>query len=258
MTEEATRVMSDADMDAAERLAESRLAEARAHPPEPEIASRVEVYLHRPYRMEVRGSAEQGYLASAPELPGCITAGETPERALASLRDAMASWLEAAIQAGDPVPEPSEIPEGRFTGRMLLRIPRSLHRSLAEQAARDDVSVNQLAVALLAGGLERERAKFLADVEKALDTARVQPGPDLELRRVLRAMVQAIAHEEGWDPADDTPGSPTTALMKAYLRFIGSLPPEIVSEFKRRVAALQPNAAPDSEASATPHGSSGR
>lgn len=49
----------------------------------------VEELLRRPYRMVIRGTPEEGYLAEAPELPGCITAGETPEEALALLRDAM-------------------------------------------------------------------------------------------------------------------------------------------------------------------------
>jgi predicted RNase H-like HicB family nuclease len=243
MTDETTRVMSDAELEATERLAEARLADARSRPVDPKIAARVEAYLARPYRMEVRGSPGEGYLASAPELPGCVTAGETPEAALAALRDAMATWLEAAAVASDPIPEPSEIPEGRFTGRMLLRMPTALHRALAQQAAREDVSVNQLATTLIAAGLERQREQFLADVEKALDTTGVQPGPELEYRRFLREMIRVLAHGGTWDPANDTPGSPWTALANAYLRLVGALPPEALDEMKRRVAALEPNAA---------------
>lgn len=62
--------------------------------------------LRRPYRMVIRGTLVEGYLAEAPELSGCITAGETPEEALALLRDAMALWLESALAHGDPVPGP--------------------------------------------------------------------------------------------------------------------------------------------------------
>lgn len=50
----------------------------------------VEELLRRPRRMMIRGTLEEGYLAEAPEPPGCITAGETPEQALALFRDAMA------------------------------------------------------------------------------------------------------------------------------------------------------------------------
>ncbi|HLZ09704.1 MAG TPA: type II toxin-antitoxin system HicB family antitoxin [Chloroflexota bacterium] len=156
MNDEATRVMSDADMDAAERLAEVRLADARNRPIDPDVEERVREYLRRPYRMEVRGSPEEGYLATAPELPGCITASDTPEDGLRMLRDAMATWLEATIVAGDQVPEPDEV---RFSGRMLLRMPKSLHSRLADQAGRENVSINQLAVALVAEGLGREQSR---------------------------------------------------------------------------------------------------
>ncbi|MGH2458051.1 MAG: type II toxin-antitoxin system HicB family antitoxin [Chloroflexota bacterium] len=108
MHDETARVMSDADLDAAERRAEARLTEARTRLVDPEVEGRVREYLRRPYRMEVRGNPDEGYLAAAPELPGCLTAGETPEEAMRMLRDAMASWIEAAIVAGDQVPDPDE------------------------------------------------------------------------------------------------------------------------------------------------------
>jgi predicted RNase H-like HicB family nuclease len=112
MVDESLRVMSDAEMDKVEQRAEKRLKEARARTPDPELVARVEAYLRRPYRLELRGDPEHGYLAAAPELPGCISAGATPEVAVTALRDAMASWIETAILDGAPVPEPSDIHEG--------------------------------------------------------------------------------------------------------------------------------------------------
>jgi predicted RNase H-like HicB family nuclease len=60
----------------------------------------------RPYRKVIRGDEVDGFLAEAPELPGCVTAGETVEEALKMLRDAMQGWIESALLAGEPVPEP--------------------------------------------------------------------------------------------------------------------------------------------------------
>lgn len=68
------------------------------------------------------------------------------------LRDAMATWFEAAIRADDPIPEPAET---HYSGRLLLRMPKSLHARLADQASRDNVSVNQLAVSILSEGLTK-------------------------------------------------------------------------------------------------------
>jgi len=240
MRNEAARIMSDADMDAAERQAEARLAEHTSHPNKSDVESRIQEYLRRPYRMEVRGNPEEGYLATAPELPGCMTAGETPDEALRMLRDAMASWIEATIVAGDLVPEPDE---DRYSGRMLLRMPKSLHARLAEQAGREDVSINQLAVTLIAEGIGRGQSGLLEDVRRALDTSEIPPGPELEIRRMIREMIRTLAVGQRWDPALDAPGSAQTALANAYLRLLGSLSPEQVDEFKHRVALLEPRSA---------------
>lgn len=227
--------MSDAEMDAAERLAEARLAEARTRSADPEVEARVQEYLRRPYRMEVRGTPAEGYLATAPELPGCITAGETPEDALRMLRDAMASWIEAAIVAGGPIPEPDG---ERHGGRVLLRMPRSLHARLAEQAARENVSINQLAVTFLADSLGQNRERLLADLERALGISSLAPGPEREARRFLLQITRAVLTGDPWNPALDTPGSESVAAINAYMRLIASLPPEVIQELRRRFDAL--------------------
>ena len=60
----------------------------------------------RPYRKVISGDDAEGYLAEAPELPGCVTAGETVDEALHMLRDAMEGWIECALLAGEGIPEP--------------------------------------------------------------------------------------------------------------------------------------------------------
>ncbi len=66
----------------------------------------------RPYRKIITGDDIEGYLAEAPELPGCVTAGETVEDAAAMLRDAMEGWVESALLAGEPIPEPAVLALG--------------------------------------------------------------------------------------------------------------------------------------------------
>jgi antitoxin HicB len=48
-----------------------------------------------------------GYLATVPDLPGCISDGETPEEALKNVQEAIASWLEAAREWKIDIPQPS-------------------------------------------------------------------------------------------------------------------------------------------------------
>ena len=49
-----------------------------------------------------------GFVATAPDLPGCMSDGETPEDALAQVQDAIAAWIEEARALGRPVPKPSQ------------------------------------------------------------------------------------------------------------------------------------------------------
>lgn len=106
-------------------------------------------YLNMPYRMEiVPDTAEGGYIASFPELCGCITCGETVEKAVANAIDAKKEWLAAAIEDGIDIPTP-ETTEN-YSGQFKLRLPKSLHKQLAEDARRDGISMNQYCLYLLA------------------------------------------------------------------------------------------------------------
>jgi predicted RNase H-like HicB family nuclease len=48
-----------------------------------------------------------GFIAVVPDLPGCMSDGETPEEALTSVRDAISEWIDAAQAMGRSVPPPS-------------------------------------------------------------------------------------------------------------------------------------------------------
>ena len=47
-----------------------------------------------------------GFLATVPDLPGCMSDGDTREEAARNVEDAIASWLEEARSVGRPIPEP--------------------------------------------------------------------------------------------------------------------------------------------------------
>ena len=86
-------------------------------------------------------------MISFPELPGCLTVGGTVEEAIKNAEDAKKTWFEAALEEGIKINEP-EINE-KYSGQFKLRIPKSLHRSLAESAKREGISMNQYCVYLL-------------------------------------------------------------------------------------------------------------
>lgn len=115
-----------------------------------------EYYLALPYTIQIRREDDKTWFAHVVELPGCMTEGDTVEEAAAMIRDAMAAWLEVALDEGQPIPEPRPLDE--YSGRFVVRVPRSLHRDLVEAAEREGVSLNQyvtVALARAAGGSSR-------------------------------------------------------------------------------------------------------
>ena len=92
-----------------------------------------------------------GYLAEAPDLPGCVEDGETAAEALQNIASAIGEWLDEAHRLGRNIPGPSAL--DKYSGRWLQRVPKTLHMKLAEQARREGVSLNKLAATLLAEGI---------------------------------------------------------------------------------------------------------
>ena len=95
-----------------------------------------------------------GFLIEFPDLPGCMSDGETPEEAIANGKDAVESWIHAAKLHGDVIPEPSLPHMGsHYNGKVLQRFPKTLHARLAARAKQEGVSLNQLILSLVAEGL---------------------------------------------------------------------------------------------------------
>jgi predicted HicB family RNase H-like nuclease len=80
-----------------------------------------------------------------------MSQGETAEEAVAMIREAMELWAETALEMGKEVPAP--FAEERYSGKFVVRLPRSLHRRLAERARQEGVSLNALVVSFVSEGL---------------------------------------------------------------------------------------------------------
>lgn len=108
----------------------------------------IEEYLRLPYRLELIPDIDEGgFVASYPELPGCLTCGETVESAIANANDAKRAWLEAALADGVEIAEPDSLEA--YSGQFKLRIPKSLHKTLAEHSKAEGISMNQYCLYLL-------------------------------------------------------------------------------------------------------------
>lgn len=110
--------------------------------------NRLNEYMSLPYRMEiVEDKLEGGFVVSYPELPGCISSGETIESALNNAHDAKIEWLTFAIEDGLTIPLPSSSED--YSGQFKLRIPKTLHQKLAENSKKEGISMNQYCLFLL-------------------------------------------------------------------------------------------------------------
>jgi len=108
----------------------------------------LEYYLHLPYKMELIPDLEEGgFVVAFPELPGCLTSGETMEMALKNAQDAKRAWLEAALEEGITINVPDSLHD--YSGQFKLRIPKSLHKRLVENSKKEGISMNQYCVYLL-------------------------------------------------------------------------------------------------------------
>jgi antitoxin HicB len=104
----------------------------------------ISFYLTLPYSIQIQAEAEGGYFARVEELKGCMTQGESLEEVARNIQDAMKAWLTTALDRGIAIPEPES-----YSGKFVLRVPKSLHRKLAENADRESLSLNQFLIYLL-------------------------------------------------------------------------------------------------------------
>lgn len=69
-------------------------------------------YMALSYRIELVEDKDEGnFVVSYPDLPGCITCGETIETAVVNAMDAKKTWIEAALEEGIAINDPDNLIE---------------------------------------------------------------------------------------------------------------------------------------------------
>lgn len=115
------------------------------------------VYLARPYARVVIPEDDGSFRAEIVEFPGCMATGDTPAEAVESLEGAALDWLIAVIESDQSVPEPLEV-NNEYSGKLVLRFPKSLHKKATWVADREGVSLNQFIVSSLAEAVGERNA----------------------------------------------------------------------------------------------------
>jgi antitoxin HicB len=131
---------------------------------------------------------EMEWGATVDALPGCSARGATPEEALQRVSAAVAAWVQDAELEGREVPEPKSLQS--HSGRLLLRMPQTLHAELSRVAERERVSLNQFITDTLAGALGwRAQGRRTPPGTRPVPTEEIdgspesQTGPDAPLHR---------------------------------------------------------------------------
>ena len=114
------------------------------------------------FRVSIVRTGEEAatvWLAEFDELPNCSGRGDTPEEAV---RQAWAAATMLTAPAHER--EPDVRPAPRHSGKLLVRMPASLHDELAQAAESEGVSLNQLINGVLAGAVAWRSVEVAPDV----------------------------------------------------------------------------------------------
>ena len=109
------------------------------------------------YQFTVRPLSNEeggGYLVEYPDIPGCMSDGETIEEAIANGREALRDCMDVFRESGRKIPKPSiEAAQWR------QRLPRTLYTKLTKQAENEGVSINSLVTAIIAEAIGAKQAR---------------------------------------------------------------------------------------------------
>ena len=182
--------------------------------PADEMELRIGEVLAQPYTQIVVRDPEGTYSAQVLEFPGCFSGGATAEDAVRNLHEAMALWVESELEDGHSIPEPNGATD--YSGKVLLRLPISVHRAAALKAELEGTSLNQFLVAAVAtylGGEGRYQtkaaAKAIADeIVSAMRSADVPTFGALRMNAMDAVVALATSAHPVWAMA----GTPMTQM----------------------------------------------
>lgn len=106
---------------------------------------KVQDYMKMPYTrivQEMNDESGHYFYGKILELDGCQSTSDTLDGLYESLNEAMEGYLEAKLENNLPIPVPET--ENDYSGKFVVRIPKSLHHKLAIQAQKEGVSLNKL------------------------------------------------------------------------------------------------------------------
>jgi predicted RNase H-like HicB family nuclease len=182
------------------------------------LTNRATTILAKPYTRRLTPDVDGGYTATIQEFPGCVADGETSDEAITNLERAALSWVEAQLDLGQSVPEPVAL--YGYSGKLALRIPRGLHKRVAEQALSEGVSINQFLATAISSfvGAKSIADKLIDQLKPALFAQTHLLGPDPRL----------VVHVHGhWEPKTTSSSIRTQYIEENKMHTLSTLTPTI-------------------------------
>lgn len=133
-------------------------------------------YLSLDYDINIKPIAVEdggGWLATIPLLEGCMSDGSTPDEAFKNVIDAQKDWVEFCLEEGISIPEPN-LSAQEYSGKFTLRTRKSIHQKLAEKAAQEKVSLNNLVNEYIISGLTEQKVanNYLNTIKEVINPNR--------------------------------------------------------------------------------------
>ncbi|WP_291316073.1 type II toxin-antitoxin system HicB family antitoxin [Desulfuromonas sp.] len=161
---------------------------------------------------------DEGFIATCPDFPGLSAFGETQEEALVEAKVALEGFIEISKESGNALPEPTQI--SSYSGQTRLRMPKSLHAHLAQNAQTEGMSLNAQIVWLLTEGLSQKHSS--QRLEKRISTIENQVGQVLDILLTEKAKKAKMTSVSSWKNSMvfDTEGVTSYDFDQTYKRTI--------------------------------------
>ena len=111
----------------------------------------VNKYLDLPYTYlvnKVKDESGEYYVARILELDGLIGTGNTYQEAYDDISEAMEGYIETKLSNNIKIPSPLD--SANYSGKFVIRLPKTLHKLISKRAKEEGVSLNQYALYKLA------------------------------------------------------------------------------------------------------------
>lgn len=129
---------------------------------ETQMYTSVNELIKQPYNIIIQPGDDECFYAKVEEMEGCFAEGKTVEEAWENIHETMKDWMEFAIEKNITIPLP-KTEEKEYSGKIIVRMPKELHKNLAGRAEKEEISLNQFIVYLLSSNLYRNQTNVLCD-----------------------------------------------------------------------------------------------